>query len=63
MEYRSMDFNADKVKQYQSLREVMAQKYSSIDVNYFGPESTSSCNTELNFTLANRATLSHVIGS
>ena len=37
-----MDFNADKLKQYESVREAMARKYSSMNAIYFGPESTTS---------------------
>ena len=70
MEYRNVHFNANKVKQYEAVREAMARKYSSIDVEMFAPNLAgprwarqltpgwlASCNTELNFTSANRATM------
>ena len=41
MEYRNVDFNADNNKQYEAARKVMARKYSSSDVELFGPEETS----------------------
>ena len=31
-----MDFNADKTKQYEAVRKVMARKYSFGDVDLFG---------------------------
>jgi len=42
MEYRSVDFNADKNKQYEAARKAMARKYSSLDVEFFGPEETTA---------------------
>ena len=42
MEYRNMDFNADKNKQYEAARKAMARKYSSVDVEFFGPEETTA---------------------
>ena len=36
MEYRNMDFNADKIKQYEAVRKVMVRKYSFGDVDLFG---------------------------
>ena len=42
MEYRNPDFNANKVKQYEAVRQpIMAKTYSS-DASLFGPESTTS---------------------
>ena len=40
IKYRNVDFNADKTKQYVAARKVMARKYSSGDVDLFGPEET-----------------------
>ncbi|PFX21213.1 Membrane primary amine oxidase [Stylophora pistillata] len=42
MEYRNVDFNADKNKQYEAVRKAMARKYSSGDVDLFGPEETTA---------------------
>jgi len=42
MEYRNLDFNADKPKQYEAVREAMAQKDSSVDESWFGPETVTS---------------------
>ena len=42
MEYRNVDFNADKTKQYQAVRKAMARKYSSGDGDLFGPEETTA---------------------
>ena len=44
MEYRNVDFNSDKNKQYEEAREAMAssRKYSSDDVEFFGPEETTA---------------------
>ena len=36
MEYRNVDFNADKAKQYEAVRKAMERKYSSGDVELFG---------------------------
>ena len=36
MEYRSVDFNADKTKQYEAVRKAMARKNSFGDVDLFG---------------------------
>ena len=36
MEYRNVDFNADKTKQYEAVRKAMARKYSSGDIDLFG---------------------------
>ena len=41
MEYRNPDFNANKVKQYEAVRQIMAKTYSS-DASLFGPESITS---------------------
>ena len=37
-----MDFNANKVKQYEAVRQAVARKYNSLDINFFAPESTTS---------------------
>ena len=42
MEHRNVDFNADKNKQYEAARKAMARKYSSVDVEFFGPEETTA---------------------
>ncbi|PFX19644.1 hypothetical protein AWC38_SpisGene15925 [Stylophora pistillata] len=42
MEYRNVDFNADKNKQYEAVRNTIARKYSSGDVDLFGPEGTTA---------------------
>ncbi|PFX29295.1 hypothetical protein AWC38_SpisGene5946 [Stylophora pistillata] len=42
MEYRNVDFNADKNKQYEAVRKAMTRKYSSGDVDLFGPEETTA---------------------
>ena len=42
MEYRNVDFNADKTKQYEGAMKAMARKYSSGDVDFFGPEETTA---------------------
>ena len=42
MEYRNVDFNADQTKQYEAVRKAMARKYSSGDVDLFGPEETTA---------------------
>jgi len=42
MEYRNLDFNADKPKQHEAVREAMARKYSSVDESWFGPETVTS---------------------
>ena len=47
MEYRNVDFNADKTKQYEAVRDAMARKYYAIDVSFFGPETTSPIPEEI----------------
>ena len=47
MEYRNVDFNADKTKQYEAVRDAMARKYCAIDVSFFGPETTSPIPEEI----------------
>ena len=42
MAYRNLDFNTDKPKQYEAVRETMARKYSSVDDSWFGPETATS---------------------
>ena len=42
MEYCSVDFNADKNKQYEAARKAMARKYSSLNIEFFGPEETTA---------------------
>ncbi|PFX17413.1 hypothetical protein AWC38_SpisGene18254 [Stylophora pistillata] len=42
IEYRNVDFNADKNKQYGAVRKAMAREYSSGDVDLFGPEETTA---------------------
>ena len=42
IEYRNLDFNAGKPKQYEAVREAMARKYSSVDESWFGPETVTS---------------------
>ncbi|PFX19771.1 hypothetical protein AWC38_SpisGene15805 [Stylophora pistillata] len=42
MEYRNVDFNADKNKQYETVRKAIARKYSSGEVDVFGPEETTA---------------------
>ena len=41
MEYRNVDFNADKTKQHEAVRKATAKKYCSIDVSWFRPEATT----------------------
>ena len=36
MEYRNVDFNAYKTKQYEAVRKAIARKYPSSDVDLFG---------------------------
>ena len=47
MEYRNVDFNADKAKQYEAVRKAMARKYSSGDVDLFGPEETTAISEDV----------------
>ena len=47
MEYRNVDFNADKTKQYEAVKDAMARKYCAIDVSFFGPETTSPISEEI----------------
>ena len=47
MEYRNVDFNADKAKQYEAVRKAMATKYSSGDVDFFGPEETTAISEDV----------------
>ena len=68
MEYRNVDFNADKTKQYEAVRKAMARKYSSGDVDLFGfiasainPGWLTSCNTGLKVISAHRSSPAHVI--
>ena len=44
MEYRNVDllWNGDKTKQYEAARKAMARKYSSGNVDLFGPEETTA---------------------
>ena len=39
-EYRNVDFNAAKAKQYEAVRKAMVRKYSFGDVALFGPQET-----------------------
>ena len=47
MEYRNVDFNADKTKQYEAVKDAMAREYCAIDVSFFGPETTSPISEEI----------------
>ena len=47
MEYRNMDFNADKVKQYEAVRKAMARKYSPGEVDLFDPEDTTAISEDV----------------
>ena len=47
MEYRNVDFNADKAKQYEAVRKAMARKYSSGDVDLFGPEESTAISEDV----------------
>ena len=47
MEYRIMDFSADKTKQYETVRKVMGRKYSSGNVDLFGPEETTAISKDV----------------
>ena len=42
MEYRNVDFNAEKAKQYEAVRKAMARRYSFGDVNLFRPQETTA---------------------
>ena len=42
VEYHNMDFNADKSKQNEAVRDPMARKCSSVDVNLLRPETTTA---------------------
>ena len=37
LEYRNTDFNADKSKQYEALRVLLASEYDDVDLSFFGP--------------------------
>ena len=41
MEYRNSDFNADKAKQYETVRTSMAEKYRDVEVSFFRPTDVS----------------------
>ena len=45
MEYRNVDFNADKVKQYEAVRQAMAEIYSD-RLDFFGPVSSTEISRE-----------------
>ena len=42
MEYRNVDFNAEKAKQYEAVRKAMARRYSFGDVDLFRPQETTA---------------------
>ena len=42
MEYRNVDFNVEKAKQYEAVRKAMARKYSFGDVDLFRRQETIS---------------------
>ena len=42
MEYRNVDFNTEKAKQYESVRRAMARKYYFGDVDLFEPQETTA---------------------
>ena len=57
MEYRNVDFNADKTKQYEAVRKAMARKYSSGDVDLFGPEETTAIPEDVDMAQNGRTSL------
>lgn len=42
MEYNNSDFNADKTKQYEAVRAVMAERFFDVEVTFFGPKDLDS---------------------
>ena len=44
MTYRGLDFDGDKRRMYEELRESMAETYQDVDVKIFGPVNVTDFN-------------------